>query len=85
MTPEAAMLALAEYRERIDDVDRRILALINERTEIVAALETSRPPPACLSMSRAAKTMSSATSPPTTPGRFRRTPPNGFSSASSMK
>jgi chorismate mutase-like protein len=35
MTLEAAMQALSACRQRIDDVDRRILALLNERTGIV--------------------------------------------------
>jgi chorismate mutase-like protein len=35
MTREAAIHALAACRDRIDDVDRRILALLNERTETV--------------------------------------------------
>lgn len=35
MTPEAAQQALAVCRLRIDDVDRRILALLNERTRTV--------------------------------------------------
>ena len=35
MNREAALNALAECRERIDDVDRRILALLNERTQTV--------------------------------------------------
>ena len=38
MTHEAAQDALAACRERIDDVDRRILALLNERTEIVGVI-----------------------------------------------
>jgi chorismate mutase-like protein len=38
MTLEAAMQALAACRERIDDVDRRILALLNERTETVETI-----------------------------------------------
>jgi chorismate mutase len=32
MTNEAALLALTECREIIDEVDRRIIALLNERT-----------------------------------------------------
>ncbi|MBI1786068.1 MAG: chorismate mutase [Acidobacteria bacterium] len=35
MTEEQARRALADCRERIDSVDRRILALLNERTRIV--------------------------------------------------
>lgn len=35
MTREAAYSALAMCRERIDEVDRRILALLNERTQTV--------------------------------------------------
>ncbi len=35
MSPEAGMQQLDEYRKRIDDVDLRILALLNERTMIV--------------------------------------------------
>jgi len=38
MMLEAAIHALAACRERIDEVDRRILALLNERTEIVEAI-----------------------------------------------
>jgi len=35
MTPEAAQQALGECRDRIDDVDRLILTLLNERTSTV--------------------------------------------------
>lgn len=35
MTREAALSALAHCRERIDEVDRRILDLLNERTRTV--------------------------------------------------
>ena len=35
MTRDAALSALALCRERIDDVDRRILDLLNERTRTV--------------------------------------------------
>ena len=35
MTREVALKALSQCRERIDDVDRRILALLNERAKIV--------------------------------------------------
>lgn len=35
MTREAALNALALYREKIDEVDRRILDLLNERTRTV--------------------------------------------------
>lgn len=35
MSPESAQQALSVCRDRIDDVDRRILALLNERTETV--------------------------------------------------
>src|ERR1700730_8843035 len=35
MTREAALSALALCREKIDEVDRRILALLNERTRTV--------------------------------------------------
>ncbi len=35
MTREAALEALTQCRVRIDDVDRRILALLNERTQTV--------------------------------------------------
>lgn len=35
MTREAAVKALADCRERIDAIDRRLLALLNERTRIV--------------------------------------------------
>lgn len=38
MTLEAAMAALSACRERIDEVDRRILALLNERTGIVETI-----------------------------------------------
>ncbi len=34
MTPESARQAIADCRERIDTVDRRILALLNERARI---------------------------------------------------
>ncbi len=35
MTREAAVKALTDCRERIDSIDRRLLALLNERTRIV--------------------------------------------------
>ena len=35
MTPEEAQAKLEEYRTLIDDVDRRIVALLNERTAVV--------------------------------------------------
>jgi chorismate mutase-like protein len=35
MTREAALKALAEYRDRIDSVDVRLVALLNERTRTV--------------------------------------------------
>jgi chorismate mutase/prephenate dehydratase len=35
MTPEEAQEQLEEYRLMIDDVDRRIVALLNERTAVV--------------------------------------------------
>jgi chorismate mutase len=35
MTPEEAQAKLEEYRMLIDDVDRRIVALLNERTAVV--------------------------------------------------
>jgi chorismate mutase len=35
MTREAAVKALTDCRERIDTIDRRLLALLNERTRIV--------------------------------------------------
>ena len=38
MTKEEAAKALAEYRARIDALDRRILDLLNERTRVVAEI-----------------------------------------------
>ncbi len=35
MTPEDGLKALAGFRDRIDDLDRRILGLLSERTRIV--------------------------------------------------
>jgi chorismate mutase-like protein len=35
MTPEEARLRLDEFRVSIDDIDRRIVELINERTRVV--------------------------------------------------
>jgi chorismate mutase len=35
MTPDEARAKLDEYRVLIDDVDRRIVALLNERTHVV--------------------------------------------------
>jgi chorismate mutase len=35
MTPEEAQQALAECRVQIDEIDRRLVALINERTRVV--------------------------------------------------
>ena len=37
-----AAQALAECRDRIDDVDRRIMALLNERTETVQIDRTNQ-------------------------------------------
>ena len=38
MTPEEARQKLEEYRVVIDQIDRRIVALLNERTEIVECI-----------------------------------------------
>jgi chorismate mutase-like protein len=38
VTREEAIKALAGFRDRIDDVDRRILALLNERTLVVESI-----------------------------------------------
>ena len=38
MTPEDARQKLEEYRVVIDQIDRRIVALLNERTEIVECI-----------------------------------------------
>jgi len=38
MTPEEAREKLGEYRVAIDDIDRRLVALLNERTEIVECI-----------------------------------------------
>jgi chorismate mutase len=38
MTPEEARETLLECRDLIDDVDRRIVALLNERTRTVAVI-----------------------------------------------
>ena len=35
MTPDEAQAQLEEYRQMIDEVDRRIVALLNERTTVV--------------------------------------------------
>jgi chorismate mutase-like protein len=35
MTPEEARAQLDEFRVMIDDVDRRLVALLNERTQVV--------------------------------------------------
>jgi chorismate mutase-like protein len=35
MTPDEARAQLEEYRVLIDDVDRRLVALLNERTSVV--------------------------------------------------
>ena len=35
MTPDEARTKLEEFRVLIDDVDRRIVALLNERTQVV--------------------------------------------------
>ena len=35
MTPEDARLKLEEFRVQVDDVDRRIVTLLNERTSVV--------------------------------------------------
>ena len=42
MTQDEAVQALAECRHRIDDVDRRIMALLNERTETVEIIGRSK-------------------------------------------
>jgi chorismate mutase len=38
MTPEEARAKLEEYRVSIDDIDRRLVALLNERTAIVECI-----------------------------------------------
>jgi chorismate mutase len=38
MTPEEAQAQLEEYRLMIDDVDRRIVALLNERIAVVESI-----------------------------------------------
>jgi chorismate mutase len=38
MTPEQARRKLGEYRVIIDDIDRRLVALLNERTAIVESI-----------------------------------------------
>ncbi|HUS07762.1 MAG TPA: chorismate mutase [Bryobacteraceae bacterium] len=38
MTKENALATLADCRRRIDEVDRQILALLNERTRIVETI-----------------------------------------------
>ena len=38
MDHEAGIKALADYREQIDEVDRRLVRLLNERTKIVERL-----------------------------------------------
>jgi chorismate mutase-like protein len=38
MTPEEARARLEEYRVSIDEIDRRLVALLNERTEIVECI-----------------------------------------------
>jgi chorismate mutase-like protein len=38
MTPEEARTQLEEYRVTIDSIDRRLVALLNERTEIVECI-----------------------------------------------
>ncbi len=38
MTPEEARTQLEEYRVAIDEIDRRLVALLNERTEIVECI-----------------------------------------------
>jgi chorismate mutase len=38
MTEEEARARLEEYRVAIDDIDRRLVALLNERTEIVECI-----------------------------------------------
>ena len=38
MTPEEARAKLEEYRVTIDEIDRRLVALLNERTEIVECI-----------------------------------------------
>jgi chorismate mutase len=38
MKIEEAQAALGECRERIDDIDRRIVALLNERTNVVETI-----------------------------------------------
>jgi chorismate mutase-like protein len=38
MTPEEARAQLEEYRVSIDQIDRRLVALLNERTEIVECI-----------------------------------------------
>ena len=38
MTPDEAREKLGEYRVAIDEIDRRLVALLNERTEIVECI-----------------------------------------------
>ncbi len=38
MTPEQARAKLEEYRVTIDEIDRRLVALLNERTVIVESI-----------------------------------------------
>ncbi|HYZ85910.1 MAG TPA: chorismate mutase [Bryobacteraceae bacterium] len=38
MTREEAFTALSEFRDKIDDIDRGILQLLNERTSIVECI-----------------------------------------------
>jgi chorismate mutase-like protein len=38
MTPEDARAKLEEYRQAIDDIDRRLVALLNERTDVVECI-----------------------------------------------
>jgi chorismate mutase-like protein len=38
MTPETVIQVLEEYRRRIDELDLRILDLLNERTRVVEAI-----------------------------------------------
>jgi chorismate mutase len=38
MTPEEARAQLEQYRVAIDEIDRRLVALLNERTEIVECI-----------------------------------------------
>jgi chorismate mutase len=69
MTPDEARDKLEEFRVLVDDVDRRIVALLNERTRVVENIGRVKRRRNCPFMSPNAKTRYSRMSAQPTAGR----------------